>query len=120
MSNLAKVWNDNTVDFVQEFKGDKIIVKAKGFIEMEYDEAVSFKSYPFAMKFDGMGQQTKESMKMLRVDGKPQGGNQVTAYKCHADGSLHSSPEALNAYVQENHTTKLYEPEEKVKKAKPQ
>ncbi len=119
MSNLAKVWNDNELPFTQVFKGDKISVPAKGYIEMEYDEAVSFKSYPSPMAFDGMGQQTKASYKMLRVEGKPQADNQVMAFKCHADGSLHASKDALNAYVQENHTTKLYEPEEKIsKKAK--
>ncbi len=53
---------------------------------------------------------------MIRVDGKPQGDNQVTAFKCHADGSLHASKDALNSYVQANHANKIHEPEEKIAK----
>jgi hypothetical protein len=113
---MAKVWNDNGLPFTQKFKGTVFTIPAGGFIEMEYEEAVSFKSYPFPMKFDGMGQQTQDSYKMIRVDGKPDTGNQVVAYKCHADGSLHANPEALNAYVQENHAHKMVTPEEKIKK----
>lgn len=98
--NLAKVWNDNHLDFVGSFKGEKVHIPAKSFIEMEYDEAISFKSYPHPMQFDGMGQQKPESFKMIRVEGKRDDGNVTVAYRCHADGSLHASPEALNAYVQ--------------------
>ncbi len=59
------------------------------------------------MRFDGMGNQTKDSYKMLRVDGKFADSNVVSAYKCHADGSLHPSLEALNSYVQGNHAGKV-------------
>jgi len=117
--NTAKVWNDNHLPFKQKFKDDLIEIPAKGYIEMEYDEAVAFKSSPFPMKFDGMGQQKPESFKMIRVEGNPSVGNQTIAYKCQADGSLHPSPEALNAYVQEKFANRVHEPEEKVgKKAK--
>ncbi len=116
MSNLAKIWNDNELPFEQVFKEEKIRIPAKSYIEMEYDEAVAFKSYPFPMKFDGMGQQLKESYKMLRVDGKPDGGNRVLAYKCQADGSLHGSQDALNSYVQEKFVERLEVSDENPKK----
>src|SRR5947208_2212525 len=109
MTNLAKVWNDNELPFEQNFKGDMIRIAPKSFIEMEYEEAHSFAGSPSAMRFDGMGQQTKESYKMIRVEGKPTATNEVLAYKCHADGSLHPSAEALNAYVQKDNITEKLE-----------
>lgn len=114
--SLAKVWNDNHLPFTQVFKGETISIPPKGFIEMEYEEAMSFKSKGFRMEFDGMGQQKPESFKMIRVEGRPAGENQVTAFKCHADGSLHPTREALNEYVQKNHVQKQAEPEEKIAK----
>lgn len=114
--NLAKVWNDNTLPFEQMFKGEKVSIPAKSFIEMEFEEAMSFKSKGHRMEFDGMGQQKPESFKMIRVEGRPDTGNQVTAFKCHADGSLHATKESLNDYVQKNHVQKQVEPEEKTAK----
>lgn len=98
MSNKVKVWNDNDHPFTQEFKGETVHIPAKKFIEMEWDEAVSFKSYPHSMKFDGMGQQLPESYKMIRVEGKPTTFNQVVAFKSHKDGSIHATKAALEAY----------------------
>lgn len=116
MNNVAKVWNDNELPFEQIYKGDKIRIEANSYKEMEYEDAQGFASHPFPMAFDGMGQQTKESYKKIRVEGRPDTGNQVTAFKCHADGTLHASPDALNAYVQSTHSEKMYEPEEKLGK----
>lgn len=98
---LVKVWNDNDVDFTQLYKDNRITIPAKGFIEMEWDEAISFKSYPHAMAFDGMGQQLKSSFKMIRVEGKPTQADQVVMFRCHKDGSLHASKEALTKYESE-------------------
>lgn len=98
MSTKVKVWNDNEHLFSQEFKGERITIEPKGFIEMEWDEAISFKSYPYPMEFDGMGNQKPESYKMIRVDGKPSTANQVIAYKSHKDGSVHATKAALEAY----------------------
>lgn len=117
MTNMAKVWNDNELPFEQDFKGTKVKIPARSFIEMEYDEAVSFKSYPSPMRFDGMGQQTKDSYKMIRVEGSPQADHKVLAFKCHADGSLHASQDALNEYVQRNHADKVDVSEENPKRA---
>lgn len=98
--SLVKVWNDNSHDFEGKFKDQVIKIPARGFIEMEYDEAHSFKSAPHPMQFDGMGQQRPESYKMIRVEGARPQDNTVLAFRCHMDGSLHPSAEALNAYVQ--------------------
>lgn len=112
---LAKVWNDNDLPFEQKFKGEVIKIPARSYIEMPYEEAISFKSYPYPMKKDGMGQQTKESYKMIRIEGKREEANVVTAFRCHADGSLHPTQDALNSYVQQNHKETQVEPTEKKK-----
>lgn len=97
---LVKVWNDNSVAFSQLYRDVEIKIPAKGFIEMEYDEAIGFKSYPMAMKFDGMGQQLPESMKMIRVDPRPETEpSAVVMFKCHKDGSLHASKAELERYL---------------------
>lgn len=99
---MVKVWNDNVVEFSQLYRDVEIKIPAKSCIEMEYEEAVGFKSYPFPMRFDGMGQQTLESMKMIRVDPRPPEGqeqNTVVMYRCHRDGSLHPSKVELDKYL---------------------
>jgi hypothetical protein len=98
VSTKVKVWNDNVHPFTQDYKGDKVTIPAKGFVEMEWDEAISFKSYPANMEFDGMGQQKPESFKMIRVEGKPSTTNQVVAYKSHKDGKIFGSRAELEAY----------------------
>lgn len=99
---LVKVWNDNSVDFTQLYKGDRVTIPAKGFIEMEWDEAISFKSYPHAMAFDGMGQQLPSSFKVIRVEPRSlEGPDQVVMFRCHKDGTLHASKDALTKYEAE-------------------
>jgi hypothetical protein len=96
----VKVWNDNFLPFEQRFKGEKIRIEANSFIEMEHDDAVQFKSYPHAMKFDGMNQQDPSSFKKIRIDGRPVAtDDKVVAYRCQRDGTLHPSKEALEAHI---------------------
>lgn len=96
----VKVWNDNNHPFEQRFKGEIIKIEANSFVEMNWDDAVQFKSYPSPMKFNGMGMQDPTSFKMIRIDGKavtPE--ERVVAYRCQKDGSLHHSKEALEAHI---------------------
>ena len=95
---LAKVWNDNDIVFSQKFKDYQVTIPPKAFIEMEWDDAIAFKSYPHPMSFDGMGQQKKESYKMIRVEGGASQSDQVVMFCCHKDGSLHASKDALLKY----------------------
>lgn len=96
----VKVWNDNIHPFEQNFKGEKIRIEANSFIEMHWDDAVSFRSKPFPMKFNGMNQQDPTSFKMIRIEGTPViAEEKVVAYRCQKDGSLHPSKEALEAYI---------------------
>ena len=95
---LVKVWNDNIYPFKQDYKGEIIEIPAKGYIEMIWDEAIAFKSYPSPMAFDGMGQQDPKSFKMIRVEGTRDDGEAIVAFRSHKDGSLHATRSALEAY----------------------
>lgn len=104
----VKVWNDNDLDFKQVWKGDSYYIPAKSFIEMDFEEAYSFKCAPFPMKFDGMGQQLRESYKMLRVEGKAT--DHVKGYatfQCQHDGQKFSSQEELNEHIKANYLDKI-------------
>lgn len=96
--NMAKVWNDNELPFKQTWKERDIFIPAKSYIEMEYDDAHAFKSYPHPIEKDGMGQQLKSSYKMIRVEGRPGHDVTVVAYRSQVDGSPHANQQALEAH----------------------
>lgn len=108
----VKVYNDNMFDFKQKFRDEFIAIKAGGFVEMDYEDAVTFLGKPHGMKFDGHGHQKPESYKMLRIDGKQiQEDTKVTAFMCHKDGSLHATKELLDKHVNENFLDSLEDQE---------
>lgn len=96
----AKVWNKNIYPFKQKFGSDLIEIPAGGFVEMEYHDAVRFKSKMSPVEKDGGGQQLPQSFKMIEVEPikSPHEGQEITAFKSMIDGSLHPSKEALAAY----------------------
>ena len=96
--SLAKVWNDNKYDFVQDFKGEILKVPAGKYIEMDYFEAHSFVSFPYPMKKNGQGVDDPTHFKMLRVEGTAGLDHKTVAYKSMVDGSLHPTEEAMLAY----------------------
>lgn len=65
---LVKVYNDNIYPYKENFKGENIHIPAKGFIEMEYDEAILFKGMMSPMVFDGDGNDLPQGYKMIRVE----------------------------------------------------
>lgn len=104
----VKVWNDNHLDFKQIWKGDSIFIPAKSYIEMDFEEANSFKCASYPMKFDGMGQQLPESYKMIRVEGNPADHIKASGkYKCQLDGQTFESQEALNAHIRDNYLDQI-------------
>ena len=111
---LAKVWNDNVHPFSQKFNGELITIPPKGYVEMDFYDAHSFKSKGSPMAKDGMGQQDPKSFKMLRVEGKLSPEDKVIAYKSHVDGSLHASKEALEDYEKQFDHMKVATTEERV------
>lgn len=68
----VKVWNDNHYDFSQKFKGHKITVPAKKFVEMEYEEAIEFKG-AFSSMPPPDDPDPARYYKMIRIE-MPEGG----------------------------------------------
>lgn len=66
----VKVWNDNTHDLVELFKGNKVMIPAKSFIEMEYYEAGEFKGqyHPRPVDNDGKMVDDAKHYKMVRIE----------------------------------------------------
>lgn len=96
--STVKLWNRNVHPFSQDFRGEKITIPAGGYIEMDYSDAVAFKSKLSPVYFNGQGVQDPKSYKMLEVDGLPSHDITTVAFKSHIDGSLHATKEARDAY----------------------
>jgi hypothetical protein len=64
----VRVWNDNVHPYEEIFKGDKLLIGSKDFIEMDENEAVQFKGTfkPPVLNVDGV--HLPEGFKMIRVE----------------------------------------------------
>ena len=65
---LVKVHNDNVHPYKEKFRDRDINIPPKGFIEMEYDEAILFKGTFAPMVFDADGNDQPQGYKMIRVE----------------------------------------------------
>lgn len=65
---MVRVYNDNVYDYSEQFRDKEIKIKAKGFIEMEEGDAVSFKGSFAPIQLDADGNPTPASYKMIRID----------------------------------------------------
>ena len=68
METTVKVWNRNTYDYSEEFRGKKITIPASDFIEMAYDEAVLFLGSFTPIVRKGDGTFDPRSFKKLEID----------------------------------------------------
>jgi len=94
----VKVFNDNVHDFKQNFRGEAIYIPAKGFVEMDQDDAHTFQSQYYPPEVDAGGAQKPESFKMLRVEG----GNTTPTldpWTCQACGYKGISKKDLSDHV---------------------
>lgn len=64
----VRVHNDNIHDYKEKYKGEPILIKAKGFIEMEEDEAYQFKGTFSPIIRDADGNDLPEGYKMIRLE----------------------------------------------------
>ena len=113
---LAKVWNRNTYDFTQDYKGQKIHIPAGKYIEMEYFEAKAFASFPYPMKKTAQGVDDPTHFKMIDIEGSPGLDHKVVAYKSMVDGSIHATEEAM--YEHNKRFAHLATPTEEAARAK--
>lgn len=64
----VKVHNDNIHPYSEEFKGEKIHIEAKKWIEMERDEAIMFLGTFNSIIRDVDGNPSPKSYKKLRIE----------------------------------------------------
>lgn len=107
----VKVWNDNTLDFKQEYRGVNYHIPAGQYILMDEQEAYQFRGAYYPIIKDGAGQQTRESYKMIRIEMPNTTKKTVTperkSTRCEACGYI-----AINEKDLENHIQEMFDQED--------
>lgn len=105
----VRVYNDKLIEHVEKFKGDTFKIPAGGFIEMEDEDAVLFKSQFRTPIFDKGRNQTLESMKRIRVAPIPEQKGAVAKadesepLRCMACNFIADSKAGLKSHVRAKH-----------------
>ena len=110
-SKFVQVWNKNTVDHREQFMGKEIAIPAGQWIKMGRSEAIKFKGQYFAMKRDGQGRQTVDSMKIIEIVPIVGSGQEKQKFVCMKDGTEHATQAALDAYIAENFSEEIQDQE---------
>ena len=112
---MAKVWNDNVVEHKEKFKGDDIVIPAKGFITMPWPEAVQFRGQYTPIIRDGLGRDLKPKMiRLERVSVESQS-PESNKFICQMDGREFDSQAELDEYIAENHIDAMVDDDAKKK-----
>ena len=86
----------------EKFRDEMVVIKAGGFVLMDYEDAVLFRGQFYPMKVDANNQQDPSTYKCIKIepesaDAKPQ---LAKTYVCHVDGKEFTSKAELEAYVE--------------------
>lgn len=106
----VRVYNTNNHPFKQKFRDEDVVIPAGGFVEMERDEAVAFKSTWYPVRLDYNGNVDPTSYKRISIRPIPGAGeveietpkfvNQATgeAFETHAQlmASINADPELVD------------------------
>ena len=107
----CRVYNDNTLEHREMFRGSEIVIGPGKFVEMLRDDAVMFKSQFYPPKFNKGGVQERESFKMIRleeiVEGASKGAKAKKVHRCQACGFEADTAKLLKAHIQENHLDQM-------------
>ena len=93
------------------FRGDLIEIPAGGYVLMDYEDAIQFKSQYYPMKINAMDEPDPSGFKCIKIESD--GIEEVvktpekTVYVCHFDKKTFSTLEALEAHVNTNYADKL-------------
>lgn len=106
---MYRVWNDNVHPYKETFKGDKIEIGAKKFIEMSEDDAYQFKGTFSPMVLDADGNDTPLGYKMIRLEKITADSAlpEVDELRCLACGFKASSPGVLDLHAKESHADQV-------------
>lgn len=115
-----RVWNDNTINWVEDFRGDKIAIPAGKFVVMDESDAVLFRGQAVAIQRDGQNNQTKESSKCIRLEKIDGTETKVTdtVLSCHACGYKTLVQKELDKHILELHKNVMLDEEAAVENIK--
>lgn len=87
---IVKVWNDNSYDYKETFREQKIEIPAKGFIKMEQDEAELFKGTFAGILLDADSNPDPRGFKMIRIEpiGAEKAEDAPEKFVSHRDGQV--------------------------------
>lgn len=106
----VKVWNDSEYDWTEPFKGEKITIKSKQFIEMDESDAVDFRGqFPGYLKLAD-GTQDPKTMKKIRIE-KPKHTEEeeegMEIFPCQACRKVFTTEELLLKHSDKEHSDKV-------------
>lgn len=109
-----RVWNmhPDGKTHKETFRGDMIEIPANQYVLMDYEDAYQFKGQYYPMKFDAMGQQDRNSFKVLKLE--PHDGSAVTVptkFVCQMDGKSFDTKAELDAYTKANYADLAFKDE---------
>jgi uncharacterized C2H2 Zn-finger protein len=117
----VKVYNDNFLDYKENFEDEQVYIKANGFIIMDEEKAYLFKGKAVPMLKDGGGRQKPESYKKIRVVPFAAGEEKrVSEFKCQACSFVGEDKKSYDAHVNDMHLEQLIDKDEKDKRMKAQ
>ena len=101
----VKIWNNNTYDHEEKFKGQDVVIPAGGFIVMNKFEAVEFKSQFKQPIFLKGGVPDPKSFKKLSLEPIDDtiNGSKDSEHVCQNCGFGAKSAAGLKAHVRANH-----------------
>lgn len=109
----VRVYNDNTFEHREQFKGQNIVIAPGKFVEMDRGEAVLFKGQFFQPRFLADGVQDPRSFKRIRLEaiveekgkgkGKKAKKSDAPEHVCQACGFEAVSAAGLKVHIAKNH-----------------
>jgi len=106
-NTLVKVWNDNSLEHIETFKGQEIKIPAHGYVTMNRHEAVEFKSQFKSPVFLKGGVPDPAHKKMIRVepinDDKIEETQAPDDFDCQKCGFVAKSAAGLKSHIRANH-----------------
>lgn len=110
--STVRVYNDNIYEHRENFRGKEIIIPSKGFVEMNKDDAVLFKSQFTPIVRGRGGVDDPKGFKMLRIEFTPEVvkdivAEQEEALSCQACDFKAQSKAGLAAHIRAKHAHQM-------------
>lgn len=111
-TNRVKVWNDNTADLRDTWRGQDIFIPAGEFIEMDHGDAVLYMGEYKAPVYTADGADKAEGFKKLRKEPIPDAveEEEQTDWACQACGFNARSKWELEGHVSDLHVDQIADP----------